>query len=123
MNEPTAPILITGVVASALSTVLGYFSLLLFSAIVGALLAMSKEPLQTRCEGLKFLAVSVGISFVLTSAAVWAVEKYTSIPGHVALMPVSFFFAMSRQFLLGFVQSVIGAASNFVIGFFGKKGG
>lgn len=122
MNEPSEPILITGVVASALGTVLGYFSLLLFSAIIGALLAMSKDPLKTRMDGLRFLVVSVGVSFVLTSAAVWALEKYTAIPGHVSLMPVSFFFAMSRQFLLGFVQSVVVAASSFVSGF-GKKGG
>ncbi|MCY1167118.1 hypothetical protein D9M73_70750 [compost metagenome] len=110
MHEPPFQVFAwTGVVAAALGPVLGPFALLLFAAVMGGLLSMSTSTTTTRWEGFKFLAVGVGISFVLTGAAVWAVERYTNVPGNIAFMPVAFFIAAGRSKLMGLIDLAIGA--------------
>lgn len=110
MKEPEFSLFAaTGVIAAALGPVLGPMVLLLFAAVMGGLLSMSSTATTTRWEGFKFLAVGVGISFVLTGAAVWALQTYTPIPGNIAFMPVAFVIAAARTKLMGLIDLAIGA--------------
>lgn len=54
--------------------------------------------------GLKFIAVGVLVALTITSAVIWAVERYTEIPGNVALMPVAFIIGAARLYLLTFIE-------------------
>jgi len=124
MHEPTfSAFAWTGLVATLLGPVVGPLALLLFAAVMGSLLAMSRTTTTTRWEGFKFLAVGVGISLVLTGLAVWAVERYTPIPGNIALMPVAFVIAAARNSLMGLIEMAIAAAGGFLSSFSKPKGG
>ncbi|MCY1168499.1 hypothetical protein D9M73_84960 [compost metagenome] len=124
VNEPTfSAFAWTGVVAAALGPVFGPMALLVFAAVMGSLLTMSRTTTATRWDGFKFLAVGVGLSLVLTGAAVWAVEKYTPVPGNIALMPMAFLIAAGRNSLLGLIELAIGAAGAFLTMFANRKGG
>lgn len=123
MQEPsnTFFVLVAFIVA-LLGPVLGPLVLLVFAAAMGSLLAMSKTPTPTRWDGAKFIAVGVGISFVMSGLACWLVEKYTPIPGNVALMPVAFAIAASRNSVLVLIDKGVGALTA-ILGAFGSKGG
>jgi hypothetical protein len=115
MHEPNIPVfVVAGVISSMLGPVLGPFVMLLFAAVMGGLLAMSRNATTTRWEGVKFLAFGVGISLVLTGIAVWALERYTAIPGNIALMPVAFFIAASRNSLLVLIEKSIDSAASYL---------
>lgn len=116
--EPTqVPIAITMLVATTLEPSVGNYVLLIFAALTGGLLGLSKAGVATRWEGARHLALSVAMSLVLTSAGVWLVQRYTALPGNMALMPVSFFIAASKDFLLGFIQGVL----TNILSFFSRK--
>lgn len=121
--SPTSPVSWVTALILFLGPVLGPFSLLLFSAVVGALLAMSTKELEgDRWAGARYLAVSVGMAMVLSSSAMWAVTRYTNVPADVALMPVAFFLAAGREYMLGVVQRVMAALGDFLAGLFAKRG-
>jgi len=123
MHEPTFSVFAaTGVIAALLGPVLGPLAFVLFAAVMGGLLAMSRTTTTTRWDGFKFLAVGVGISFVLTGLVVWAVQEYTPVPGNIALMPVAFLIAASRNSLLDLIDKAIEAAGSF-LSLFGKRKG
>lgn len=123
MHEPTFSVFAaTGVIAALLGPVLGPLAFVLFAAVMGGLLAMSRTTTTTRWEGFKFLAVGVGISFVLTGLVVWAVQEYTPVPGNIALMPVAFLIAASRTSLMGLIDKAIEAAGSFLSLFAKRKG-
>lgn len=117
MNEPTyTAFAITGAVAAFLGPVLGPLVLLLFASVMGGLLAMGRVTTMTRWEGVRFVAVGVGISLVLTGFAVWAVEAYTSIPGNIALMPLAFAIAAARNAILDLIETLVAGAGRFLGG-------
>lgn len=123
MQEPSlTAFAFAGFVATVLGPVLGPLALLLFAAVMGSMLAMGRVATMTRMEGLKFILVGVGISLVLTGFAVWLVEKYTAIPGNIALMPVAFMISASRNALLGLMDKALDAAATFLNAFAGRKG-
>lgn len=122
-DAPFSAFVVTGAIAAVLGPVLGPLVLILFAAVMGGLLAMSRTTTATRWDGVKFLAVGVGISLVLTGAAVWAVEKYTPVPGNIALMPVAFVIAASRASLLGLIETAISAAGSALTALSNWKGG
>lgn len=122
-DAPISAYLLTGFVATLLGPVLGPMALLVFSAFIGALLAMSRTTTNTRWDGVKFLALAVAISLVLTGAAVWAVQTYTAIPGNVAMMPVAFVIAASRNSIMGLIDMAIAAAGAALSLFANRKGG
>lgn len=122
-DAPFSAFVVTGAIAAVLGPVLGPLVLILFAAVMGGLLAMSRTTTATRWDGVKFLAVGVGISLVLTGAAVWAVEKYTPVPGNIALMPVAFVIAAARTSLLGLIETAITAAGSALTMFSNRKGG
>jgi hypothetical protein len=115
VKEPEATVTFTAVggAAAILGPVIGPFALVLFAAVMGGMLAMSKErgkddlPM-TRLEGVQFVAVSAGVAIVLSGFCVWLVERYTDIPGNIALMPVAFFLSLGRGFMLGLVERIVG---------------
>jgi hypothetical protein len=99
----TITFVLTGGAASVVSWIwpdLGKFALIFFGAVVGSLLAMSKRPTPTRWDGVKFIAVGVALVMVFNGLAVWALEKYTPIPGSVAMMPVAFLIAAKRDSIM-----------------------
>lgn len=114
-NEPTTTTFAaTGMVAAVLGPVLGPYALIMFAAVVGSLLAMSKTPQATRLAGLKFIAVGVLVALTITGAVIWAVERYTDVPGNVALMPVAFIIGAARLYLLTFIERFLdGIAAAF----------
>ena len=103
-----------GIIGALLGPVLGPLVMLLFAAVMGGLLAMGRTSTHTRWEGVRFLAVGVGISLVLTGLAVWLVERYTTVPGNIALMPVAFIIAASRNSLLGFIERALESLASFI---------
>jgi hypothetical protein len=105
MSEPTTSAFVaTGAIAVILGPVFGPFALLLFAAAAGAMLAMSKAPSMTRMEGFRFIVVGVAIALTLTGFAVWLVERYTPIPGNLALMPLAFALSAGRDTLLKLIE-------------------
>lgn len=115
MAEPnTAAFVATGAAAALLGPVLGPFALLLFAAVAGSMLAMGKAGGMTRRDGLVFILIGVAVSLSLTGAAIWMVERYTSVPGNVALMPLSFAFAAGREHLLKLIARLFAAVGRFV---------
>jgi hypothetical protein len=103
----TITFVLTGGAASVASWLwpdLGKYALIFFGAVVGSLLAMSKRPTPTRWDGIKFIAAGVALVMVFNGLAVWALEKYTPIPGSVAMMPVAFVIAVKREALLGLID-------------------
>ncbi len=91
---------------SLLGPTIGPSALLIFAAVIGAALAMSKErgkdeAPMTRWEGVKYIALGACVSLVLTGLCVYLVQRYTDIPANIALMPLAFFIALSRGELVG----------------------
>ena len=114
IQEPTSSVfVVTGIVAAILGPILGPLVLLLFAAVMGGLLAMSRTATTTRWEGFKFLMVGVGISFVLTGGVVWALEQFTSIPGNIAMMPVAFLLSAARGSMLTLIDKAVDALGSF----------
>ena len=112
--EPsTSAFVVTGAVAALLGPVLGPFTLLLFGAVAGSLLALSKAPTMTRMQGIQFVVVGVAIALALTGVAVWLVERYTPIPGNLALMPLAFALAMGRDYLFTLIERAVSAIGTF----------
>lgn len=108
MKEPDFSLALSLVTATIglLGPTLGPFALLIFAAVIGAALAMSKErgkdeAPMTRMEGARYILLSACVSLVLTGLCVYLVQKYTDIPGNIALMPLAFFIALSRGELVG----------------------
>lgn len=123
MQEPSNILFlaVAAIVAWA-GPVVGPFILLIFSAAVGSALAMGEHETRTRKDGAKFIAMGVAISFVLTGLAVHMVEKYTDIPGNVALMPLSFAIAVSRKKIVSLIYAALDACSSAFSAFANRKG-
>jgi hypothetical protein len=114
MSEPTTSAYVAmGAVAMMLGPVFGPFALLLFAAAAGAMLAMSKAPSMTRWQGVRFILVGMAIALALTGLAVWLVERYTPIPGNLALMPLAFAISAGRDFLLKLIERGVNALGTF----------
>lgn len=124
MQEPTSSVfVVTGIVAAILGPIVGPLVMLLFAAVMGGLLAMSRTITTTRWEGFKFLMVGVGIAFVLTGSGVWLLERFTSIPSNIAMMPVAFVIAAARGSMLSIIDKAVDALGAFLSAFANRKGG
>lgn len=119
---PTTAVASISPLIAAMGPVLGPFSLLLFSAFIGALVSLSRAEVSTRVQGAMHMVTSMGMSMVLTGACVWVITENTSVPADVALAPVAFLLAAGRPFILDLVQRLFGAAGDFLAGFFTKRG-
>jgi ABC-type enterobactin transport system permease subunit len=115
-EQPFSVFAITGVVGAILGPILGPLALLMFAAVMGGLLAMGRMDTMTRWEGFRFIAVGVGISLVLTGFAVWMMETFTMVPGNIALMPVSFAIAATRNSLPGLMEKAMEFVANLLGG-------
>lgn len=124
MHEPgTSAFILTSAFIAVLGPALGPFALLLFGAAAGSFLAMSKAPAMTRWEGARFVFIGMGLSLALSGLCVWLLERFTAIPGHLALVPVAFVIAAGRDHILGLVERIIGAAGAFIEAVFTRRGG
>lgn len=123
MTEPSniLYLAVAAIVAWA-GPVVGPFILLIFAAAVGSALAMGEHDTRTRKDGAKFILMGIAISFVLTGLAVHLVEKYTDIPGNVALMPLAFAIAISRKKIVGLINAALDACSSAFTTFANRKG-
>lgn len=121
--KDSAAYVVVGFVTTVLGPVLGPFALLLFGAVCGSLLALSKAPSKTRVEGIVFILIGVAVALSLTGLAVLAVERYTGFPGNLVLMPLSFAIAAGRDFILAFIQRVFEGLGDAVAAIMRARGG
>ena len=101
-------LVLTGVLGTALGPSYGPLVLMVFAALIGAMLALGATATSTRWEAVRFICVAMGISIVFTGAAMWLLETYTKFPSNVALMPVSCLLAASRNRILWVIDKVLG---------------
>jgi len=107
--EPsTSTFIITGVVAAVLGPVIGPAVLIIFGAVAGSLLAMSKAETMGKLEAARFVLVGVFIALAITGAAAWALERWAGVPSNVALMPVAAAIGAARNAVLALMDWVIG---------------
>lgn len=99
----------TGAIGAWFGPVYGPAAMMLFGAILGGLLGLSEVKTESKMEGFYFLLVSVGISLALTGVGVWIVEQTTTLPGGLALMPVSALLAAGRSKIIGFLGGLLDA--------------
>ncbi len=111
MSEPvgTLTFVITGVAAATLGPVLGPYVLIGFAAAVGGLLAMSRAELPNKMAAARFVGIGMLVALVLTAPCVWAVERYTPVPGNVALVPVAFVLGVARTGVLSMIDKCLDA--------------
>lgn len=123
MAEPTtstsAAFILSGIIGSLLGPIYGPAIMMVFAAFMGGLLAMSRSETQSTWQAIQFVAVAVGISMVLTGAGIWIIEKFTPLPGSVALMPVAFTFAAARESLLHYIDRLFDVFASIIQ----RKGG
>lgn len=96
-----------GAIGAMAGPVYGPAVLMLFGAVIGALLSLQGTKTEGSWEAVRFFAIAVGLSLTLTGAGVWLIEKFTPLPGNIALMPVSLFFAAARNMIIGAIQKII----------------
>lgn len=125
MHEPgtSSGFVLVSAAVALLGPILGPFALLLFGAVAGSFLAMSKAGTMTRWQGVLYVLVGVALSLALSGVCIWLLEKHTSIPGHLALVPVAFVIAAGRDHLWELLRRIWGAVGDFIEGFLRRKGG
>lgn len=99
--------IITGAMGAIAGPVYGPAVLMLFGAVIGALLSLQGTKTEGSWEAVRFFAIAVGLSLTLTGAGVWMIEKFTPLPGNIALMPVALFFAAARNMIISAIQKII----------------
>ena len=99
--------ILVGAVGAFAGPVYGPAALMLFGAVIGALLSLQGTKTDDGWDAVRFFAIAVGLSLALTGAGVWVVEKFTPLPGNIALMPVALFFAAARNMIIGAIQKII----------------
>lgn len=114
MTEP-APfsfsLLATAVVV--LGPTLGPYTLVLFAAGAGTAMALAATPTATRLEGIRFIVLGTFVSLLLTGPAAWLIEKYTDVPGNVALIPVAFVLGLLRGRLYPLITQLADVVATF----------
>lgn len=122
MTEPgtSTSFVVLGAATALLGPVLGPFALLVFGAVAGSLLALGTSEPMTRWQAARFVAVGVAVALALTGLAVWLVERYTDVPGHLALMPLAFAFAAGREHLSGFIKRLLDGLATAAEHFFSR---
>lgn len=89
--------------------VIGPYALVVFAAAVGCALVMSTEPMSSRMDGVKFIAMGTAVALLLTGPVLWAIQKYTDIPGNIALVPVAFVLGLARNKLVSLINQALDA--------------
>lgn len=92
-----------------LGPIVGPYALIIFAAVAGSGLALTVEKPTSRLEGLKFVALSTLVTLLLTGPLAWLVEKYTTVPANVALIPVAIVLSAARSRLLPLIHSALDA--------------
>ena len=108
-----------GAVATFLGPILGPFALIVFGALAGSLLAMSKADIGGKWAGARYLMVGVLLALALAGSAAWAIEHFFKIPGYVMLMPLSAAIGAGRDLLL----PLIARAAEFLGSLLIRRGG
>lgn len=119
VTATSSAFILTGAVGAALGPIYGPAALMLFAAIMGGMLALSGVATATKWEAARFVLVAVGLSLALTGSGVWLVEKFTPLPGSLALMPVAFGFSAARSKILDTIGKLLDVFVNIV----SKRGG
>lgn len=114
---PTEPIsagassafILVGAVGAVFGPVYGPLVLMLFSALIGAMLALQGTKIEpsTHWESAKFVLLAIGLSMTLTGFGVWVLERFTALPGSLAIMVVAFFFAAARNLILDTIKRLL----------------
>lgn len=96
-----------GAIGAVAGPVYGPVVLMLFGAVIGALLSLQGTKTEGGWEAVRFFSIAVGLSLTLTGAGVWVIERWTPFPGNLALMPVALFFAAARNMIINAIQKII----------------
>lgn len=128
MTEPAGPITFSllGAFVALLGPILGPYALIVFAAAVGAVLAMSAQPMPTRWAGVRFVLMGAAIALLITGPLIWACQKYLGIPGNIALVPVAFMLGLKRDGLISLVNKLVDGLAAAVASFTssaGQRGG
>jgi len=107
LSAGSSAYIITGAAGALAGPVYGPAALMIFGAVIGALLALQGTKTDSNWEAVRFCLIAIGISLALTGAGVWAIEKFTPLPGNIALMPVALFFAAARNMIIGAIQKIL----------------
>lgn len=114
MSEPisagaSSAFILTGAVGAFFGPVYGPVILMLFSALMGAMLALQGTKIEpsTHWESAKFVLLAIGLSMTLTGTGVWVLERFTPLPGSLAIMVVAFFFAAARNLILDAIKRLL----------------
>lgn len=99
--------IIVGAMGAIAGPVYGPAVLMLFGAIIGSLLSLQGTKTESFSAAFRFFIVAVGLSLALTGLGVWLVERFTPLPGSLALMPVALGFAAARTMIIDTIQKVL----------------
>lgn len=120
---PSVAFIVVSAAVAVLGPVLGPFALLLFGAIGGAFLALSAAGTMTRLQGVWYVVTAVVVSLGLSGLCVWLLERHTSIPGNLALIPVAFVIAAARDHLGALVKRIAEAVGDAITAILTRRGG
>jgi hypothetical protein len=113
MSEPAGPVSFSllGAAVALAGPVLGPYALIVFAAMVGALLALSKASTDGHWAGLRYVALASAIALLITGPICWALATYLGVPANIALIPVAFLLGAKRDALLDFLNQLLDAAA------------
>jgi hypothetical protein len=112
---------------AALGPVVGPYALLIFAAGVGAGLALSVEKVEGLWAGFRFWLMATIVALLLTGPCVWAVSTFTSVPAHIALIPVALLLGAAKPQIAALVKQlldmIVAAVSSALQAAANRKGG
>lgn len=111
-----------GAFVAVLGPILGPYALIVFAACVGAVLAMSAQPMPSRWAAVRFVLLGAAIALLITGPLVWAAQLYLHIPGNVALVPVAFILGLKREGLVIVVNKAVDGLAAAVSAFTSSAG-
>lgn len=107
----------------AVAAVLGPMLLIIFGAVAGSLLAMSKADTPTRGSAARFIFVGILVALAITGGVAWFLESYFKVPTYVALMPVAAVIAAARTALLQLMDGLVNLVGTLLSALAKAKGG
>ena len=116
MAEPTTATFIgAGAATALLGPVLGPYTMIVFGAVAGSMLAMGRASTDQYdgsawyakyLEAARFVLVGVLMATAITGFVAYLLEKYFEIPSSIALMPVAAAIGVGRNALLGLIDAL-----------------
>ena len=107
ISSTSAAVVLVGAIGSLFGPTWSPVVLMFIGSLIGALAMLGRTKTNSNKEIALFLSISIGLSFVLTGLGVWLVERWTPLPGNIALMPVACFFAVAKDKIVDMVDPIL----------------